>query len=83
MKDKKGYMPAHVAVPTVGNWSPKELQMRLSVNPSAVYEQTNENETLLELATNTAYELNHQLGIFKATATPKFGVIGRVFLRAT
>jgi hypothetical protein len=70
-KDKKGYLPAHVACSR--HCSPEKLRMLLSVNPSALYELTDENETLLSLATNTAtkshpnyaliYELNHQIDI--------------------
>jgi hypothetical protein len=71
MKDKNGYLPAHVACSR--HCSPVKLQKLLSVNPSALYERTETNETLLSLAKKTAtkshpnyaliHELNHQLAI--------------------
>lgn len=69
MKDKKGYLPAHIACSR--HCSPEKLRMLLSVNPTALYDKTNRGETLLTLATSTATkahpnyalidELNRQL----------------------
>lgn len=52
MRDKKGYLPAHVACSR--HCSPEKLEMLLRVNPSALTAQTNDGETLLTLATSTA-----------------------------
>lgn len=52
MKDKKGWLPAHVAASR--HVSPEKLRMLLEVNPSALYEKTNNGETLLDLAKTTA-----------------------------
>jgi hypothetical protein len=52
MKDKKGYLPAHVACSR--HCSPEKLRMLLAVNPAALYETTNEGKTLLDLANQTA-----------------------------
>jgi hypothetical protein len=52
MKDRKGYLPVHVACSR--HCSPEKLQMLLEVNPSSLYEKTNDGSTLLSLATKTA-----------------------------
>ena len=52
MKDKKGFLPAHVAC--MRHCSPEKLQMLLDVNPAALYATTNEGETLLSLAVSKA-----------------------------
>lgn len=52
MKDKKGFLPAHVACSR--HCSPEKLRMVLAVNPDSLYEKTKEGETLLSLATSTA-----------------------------
>lgn len=52
MKDKKGWLPAHVACSR--HCSPQKLKMLLAVNPGALYETTENGETLLSLATSTA-----------------------------
>lgn len=71
MRDKKGYLPAHVACSR--HCSPQKIRMLLSVNPASLYERTNKGETLLSLATSMATkshpnyalidELNRQLRI--------------------
>ena len=52
MKDKKGYLPAHVA--SSRHCSPEKLQMLLDVNPNALEELSNDGHTLLSLAIDTA-----------------------------
>lgn len=52
MKDKKGYLPAHVACSR--HCSPEKLRMLLTVNPSALHDTTADGHTLLSLATSTA-----------------------------
>jgi hypothetical protein len=85
MRDKKGYLPAHVACSR--HCSPQKLRMLISVNPGSLYERTKKGDTLLSLATSTATkshpnyalidELNRQLHIsqdsghaFASLATP-------------
>eukprot|EP00934_Nitzschia_sp_Nitz4_P007906 Nitzschia sp. Nitz4//scaffold109_size72162//23076//24206//NITZ4_005843-RA/size72162-processed-gene-0.29-mRNA-1//-1//CDS//3329532754//7896//frame0 len=48
MKDKKGFLPAHVACSR--HCSPEKLEMLLAVNPQALRACTNSGETLLSLA---------------------------------
>jgi hypothetical protein len=52
MKDKKGFLPAHVAC--MRHCSPEKLRMLLAVNPNALYEKTNDHQTLLDLASHKA-----------------------------
>lgn len=52
MKDKKGYLPAHVACSR--HCSPEKLRMLLDVNPQAVFEPAKDGATLLDLARSTA-----------------------------
>jgi hypothetical protein len=52
MKDRKGYLPAHVACSR--HCSPEKLQMLLNVNPGSLFATTNQGYTLLSLATSTA-----------------------------
>lgn len=52
MKDRKGYLPAHVACSR--HCSPVKLKMLLDVNPAALFEKTADGHTLLSLATSTA-----------------------------
>jgi hypothetical protein len=52
MKDRKGYLPAHVACSR--HCSPEKLQMLLEVNPTSLFDRTNDGDTLLSLATKTA-----------------------------
>lgn len=69
MKDKKGYLPAHVACSR--HCSPEKLRMLLAVNPGALFDKTNDGNTLLDLAKKQATkshpnyalieELNRQL----------------------
>jgi hypothetical protein len=51
MKDKKGYLPAHVACSR--HCSPEKLQMLLNVNPDSLSAKTNDGQTLLSLAIST------------------------------
>mmetsp|Transcript_11448 Transcript_11448/g.21163 ORF Transcript_11448/g.21163 Transcript_11448/m.21163 type:complete len:447 (+) Transcript_11448:521-1861(+) len=52
MKDRKGYLPVHVACSR--HCSPEKLQMLLDVNPSSLVAKTNDGDTLLSLAIKTA-----------------------------
>jgi hypothetical protein len=52
VKDKKGYLPAHVACSR--HCSPAKLLMLLAVNPHALYTRTAKGDTLMDLATKTA-----------------------------
>lgn len=52
MKDKKGYLPSHVACSR--HCSPEKLRMLLAVNPAALTARTRDGHTLLSLATDTA-----------------------------
>ena len=52
MKDKKGYLPAHVACSR--HSSPEKLRMLLAVNPGALFERTEDGDTLMDLARKTA-----------------------------
>jgi hypothetical protein len=52
MRDKKGYLPAHVACSR--HCSPEKLQMLLNVNPDSLAALTNDGQTLLALAMSTA-----------------------------
>jgi len=52
MKDKKGFLPAHVACSR--HCSPEKLRMVLAVNPDSLYDKTLKGDTLLSLATSTA-----------------------------
>jgi hypothetical protein len=75
MKDKKGYLPAHVACSR--HCSPEKLRMLLAVNPGSLYEKSDNGHTLLSLAILTATkshpnyalidELNHQMQVMQVT----------------
>ncbi|GAX10037.1 hypothetical protein FisN_25Lh114 [Fistulifera solaris] len=52
MKDRKGYLPAHVACSR--HCSPEKLGMLLAANPAALNATTKDGHTLLSLATKTA-----------------------------
>lgn len=52
MKDRKGYLPAHVACSR--HCSPEKLQLLLNANPASLFATTNDGHTLLSLATSTA-----------------------------
>ena len=52
MKDKKGFLPAHVACSR--HCSPEKLEMLLNVNPAALSAKTNDGDTLWSLATSNA-----------------------------
>jgi hypothetical protein len=52
MRDKKGYLPAHVACSR--HCSPEKLRMLMAVYPASLYETTNSGHTVLSLATSTA-----------------------------
>ena len=52
MKDKKGFLPAHVACSR--HCSPEKLKMLLSVYPVCLFEKTNDGHTLISLATCSA-----------------------------
>jgi hypothetical protein len=52
MKDKKGYLPAHVACSR--HCSPEKLHMLLRINRGALTAKTHSGDTLLSLAVNRA-----------------------------
>jgi hypothetical protein len=52
MKDKKGYLPAHVACSR--HCSPEKLRMLLHVHPESLLAETNDGQTLLSLAIGMA-----------------------------
>jgi hypothetical protein len=52
IKDKKGYLPAHIACSR--HCSPEKLHLLLQVNPDALFATTNDKHTLLSLAVSTA-----------------------------
>ena len=52
MKDKKGWLPAHVACSR--HCSPEKLNMLLAVNPNAIFAETDQGQTPLDLAVKTA-----------------------------
>lgn len=54
MRDKKGWLPAHVACSRHG--SPEKLHMLLQAYPQALHATTDEGFTLLSLAQSTATE---------------------------
>jgi hypothetical protein len=51
-KDKKGYLPAHVACSR--HCSPEKLLMLLEAHPGSLTSKTNDGQTLLTLAVSTA-----------------------------
>lgn len=63
MKDKSGFLPAHVAC---SRHCPLEkLRMLLDVNPHALFETTNKGATLLDLARSTATKSHPNLALIK------------------
>lgn len=52
MRDKKGFLPAHVACSR--HCSPEKLEMLLQVNPASLFAKTDDGRTLLVLAKSTA-----------------------------
>jgi hypothetical protein len=48
MRDKKGYLPVHVAC--TRHCSPEKLDMLLTVNPASLLERTGDGATILQLA---------------------------------
>eukprot|EP00535_Pseudo-nitzschia_heimii_P002255 CAMPEP_0197185068 /NCGR_PEP_ID=MMETSP1423-20130617/11121_1 /TAXON_ID=476441 /ORGANISM="Pseudo-nitzschia heimii, Strain UNC1101" /LENGTH=301 /DNA_ID=CAMNT_0042636031 /DNA_START=598 /DNA_END=1503 /DNA_ORIENTATION=- len=52
MRDKKGFLPAHVACSR--HCSPEKLEMLLQVNPDSLFAETEDGRTLLGLAKSTA-----------------------------
>jgi hypothetical protein len=61
MKDKKGWLPAHVAASR--HCSPEKLHMLLNVYPEALHETTEEGYTLLSLAKSTATRSHPNLAL--------------------
>jgi hypothetical protein len=51
-RDKKGYLPAHVACSR--HCSPEKLLMLLAANPDSLTSRTNDGHSLLSLAMSTA-----------------------------
>jgi Ankyrin repeats (many copies) len=64
MRDKKGYLPLHVAVSR--HVSPDKLRLLLDANPSALLAQTNDGQTALALAKTTATESHPNYALIKA-----------------
>lgn len=64
MKDKKGWLPAHVACSR--HCSPEKLRMLLEVNQNALYERTYAGETILDLATATATKSHPNYALIEA-----------------
>lgn len=64
MKDKKGYLPAHVACSR--HCSPAKLRMLLSVNPGSLHARTFTGQTLLSLATTTATKSHPNFALMDA-----------------
>lgn len=75
MKDKKGYLPIHVAVSR--HVSPDKLRMLLDANPKSIVEKTNDGMTLLGLAQQTATR-SHPVSY--KTVVQQFNLITRQFL---
>lgn len=78
MKDKKGFLPAHVACSR--HCSPEKLRMLLAVNPGSLHDMSYDGKSLLSLATSTATkshpnyalidELNRQLQLAESYRSP-------------
>lgn len=88
MRDKKGFLPAHVACSR--HCSPEKLRMLLSVNPRALHDPTGDGHTLLSLATMTAtkshpnYALIDELNrLLTASATSPIPLDGEAARRRT
>lgn len=64
MKDKKGYLPAHVACSR--HCSPEKLKVLLLANPSALYDTTHAGQTLLSLAKATATKSHPNFALIDA-----------------
>ena len=64
MKDKKGYLPLHVAVSR--HVSPEKLRLLLDANPSALLAKTNDGKTALGLAKATATVSHPNFALIKA-----------------
>ena len=52
MRDKKGFLPIHVACSR--HCSPEKLEMLLRVNPNSLFTETNDGRSLLDLAKSKA-----------------------------
>ncbi len=52
MRDKKGFLPVHVACSR--HCSPEKLEMLLQVNPASLFAKTDDGRSLLDLAQSTA-----------------------------
>lgn len=63
MKDKKGFLPAHVACSR--HCSPEKLRMLLNVNPNALFELTSQGDSLLDLARATATKSHPNYALIK------------------
>jgi hypothetical protein len=78
MRDKKGFLPAHVACSR--HCSPEKLKMLLQVNPASLFAETDDGRTLLVLAKSTATkshpnyalisEIEKRVKIASASASP-------------
>ena len=72
MRDKKGYLPAHVACSR--HCSPEKLRMLLAVNPESLMSKTNDGQTLLSLAINTATKSHPNYALIDALRTKLDGI---------
>lgn len=63
-KDKKGWLPLHVAVSR--HVSPDKLKMLLAANPASIREVTNDQKTALQLARTTATRSHPNYALIRA-----------------
>jgi hypothetical protein len=64
MKDKKGFLPVHVACSR--HCSPEKLHMLLQANPASIFATTNDGMTLLGLAKSTATRSHPNFALINA-----------------
>lgn len=72
MRDKKGYLAAHVACSR--HCSPEKLRMLLAVNPESLVTRTNDGQTLLSLAIGTATKSHPNYALIDAIRTKLDGI---------
>ncbi|CAJ1937892.1 unnamed protein product [Cylindrotheca closterium] len=72
MRDKKGYLPAHVACSR--HCSPEKLRMLLAVHPESLVAKTNDGQSLLALAIGTATKSHPNYALIDAIRTKLDGI---------
>mmetsp|Transcript_37831 Transcript_37831/g.91744 ORF Transcript_37831/g.91744 Transcript_37831/m.91744 type:complete len:406 (+) Transcript_37831:768-1985(+) len=72
MRDKKGYLAAHVACSR--HCSPEKLRMLLAVHPESLVAKTNDGQTLLSLAIGTATRSHPNYALIDAIRTKLDGI---------